>query len=88
MSTKSADLPVSSSAVLTCFHPFDCDQSAYKTHVKLVREQRRLEREEQERRRRREGSSGSSYYSEDEEDRDQHDEQPGAHTTLFESDAF
>ncbi|GAA6050772.1 hypothetical protein JCM3770_001637 [Rhodotorula araucariae] len=52
--------------------PYDparpCDYSAYKTHVKLLREQRRLEREEEERRRRREGSnSGSSYYSEDDE---------------------
>ncbi|BGP38548.1 hypothetical protein JCM10450v2_002497 [Rhodotorula kratochvilovae] len=52
--------------------PYDparpCDYSAYKTHVKLAREQRRLEREEEERRRRREGSaSGSSYYSEDDE---------------------
>ncbi|BGO90260.1 hypothetical protein NBRC10512_004781 [Rhodotorula toruloides] len=67
--------------------PYDparpCDYSAYKTHVKLVREQRRLEREEQERRRRREGSSGSSYYSEDEEDRDQHDEQPANKKARF-----
>ncbi|GAA5898302.1 hypothetical protein JCM8208_006938 [Rhodotorula glutinis] len=52
--------------------PYDparpCDYSAYKMHVKLAREQRRLEREEEERRRRREGSaSGSSYYSEDDE---------------------
>ncbi|GAA5925681.1 hypothetical protein JCM3775_001471 [Rhodotorula graminis] len=52
--------------------PYDparpCDYSAYKMHVKLSREQRRLEREEEERRRRREGSaSGSSYYSEDDE---------------------
>ncbi|CEQ41883.1 SPOSA6832_03620 [Sporobolomyces salmonicolor] len=43
----------------------------YKTHVRLMRAQRRLEREEEERRhRRREGSeSGSSYYSSDEDDR-------------------
>ncbi|BGP30742.1 hypothetical protein JCM10296v2_002499 [Rhodotorula toruloides] len=60
-----------------------CDYSAYKTHVKLVREQRRLEREEQERRRRREGSSGSSYYSEDEEDRERRDEQPANKKARF-----
>ncbi|GAA5852368.1 hypothetical protein JCM9279_001178 [Rhodotorula babjevae] len=52
--------------------PYDparpCDYSAYKMHVKLAREQRRLEREEEERRCRREGSaSGSSYCSEDDE---------------------
>ncbi|BGP01414.1 hypothetical protein RTG_01164 [Rhodotorula toruloides ATCC 204091] len=67
--------------------PYDparpCDYSAYKTHVKLVREQRRLEREEQERRRCREGSSGSSYYSEDEEDREQRDEQPANKKARF-----
>lgn len=43
-------------------------QSAYKTHLRLMRAQRRLQREEEERQRRqrREGSwSGSSYYSED-----------------------
>ncbi|POY72424.1 hypothetical protein BMF94_4250 [Rhodotorula taiwanensis] len=58
--------------------PYDparpCDYSAYKTHLRVMREQRRLQREEEERQRRsrRDGSySGSSYYSEDEdEDRD------------------
>lgn len=56
-------------------------QSAYKTHVKLAREQRRLEREEEERRRRREGSaSGSSYYSEDDE-RSKENE-PGAFVSI------
>ncbi|GAA5976992.1 hypothetical protein JCM5350_007519 [Sporobolomyces pararoseus] len=54
--------------------PYDpsrpCDYAGYKTHVKLMRAQRRIEREEEERqRRRREGSgSGSSYYSEDDEE--------------------
>lgn len=57
-------------------------QSAYKMHVKLAREQRRLEREDEERRRRREGSaSGSSYYSEDDE-RSKENE-PGASHFLF-----
>lgn len=56
-------------------------QAGYKTHVKLMRAQRRLEREEEERqRRRREGSqSGSSYYSEDDEDEhDDRREEPSA----------
>ncbi|GAA5869078.1 hypothetical protein JCM3774_002468 [Rhodotorula dairenensis] len=55
--------------------PYDparpCDYSAYKTHIRLLRTQRRLQREEEERQRRqkREGSwSGSSYYSEDDDD--------------------
>ncbi|GAA5930638.1 hypothetical protein JCM1841_006824 [Sporobolomyces salmonicolor] len=62
--------------------PYDparpCDYSAYKTHVRLMRAQRRLEREEEERRhRRREGSeSGSSYYSSDEDDRKSRDDEP------------
>ncbi|GAA5967035.1 hypothetical protein JCM11641_000420 [Rhodosporidiobolus odoratus] len=57
--------------------PYDparpCDYAAYKTHVRLLRAQRRLEREEEDRRRRdREGSadSGSSYYSQDERDKE------------------
>ncbi|GAA5868421.1 hypothetical protein JCM1840_006989 [Sporobolomyces johnsonii] len=62
--------------------PYDparpCDYSAYKTHVRLMRAQRRLEREEEERQhRRRDGSeSGSSYYSSDEEDRKRRDDEP------------
>ncbi|BGP54475.1 hypothetical protein JCM8202_001553 [Rhodotorula sphaerocarpa] len=55
--------------------PYDptrpCDYSAYKTHLRLVREQRRLQREEEDRQRRKRRDrsySGSSYYSEDEED--------------------
>ncbi|GJN87341.1 hypothetical protein Rhopal_000290-T1 [Rhodotorula paludigena] len=61
-----------------------CDYSAYKTHVKLQRAQRRLEREEEERRRRREGSaSGSSYYSEDDEDRQKENEPANKKARFF-----
>ncbi|GAA6007805.1 hypothetical protein JCM11491_003970 [Sporobolomyces phaffii] len=71
--------------------PYDparpCDYAGYKTHVKLARAQRRLEREEEERqRRRREGSagSGSSYYSEDDEDdRDDHRDEPSKRARFF-----
>ncbi|GAA5855484.1 hypothetical protein JCM5353_008894, partial [Sporobolomyces roseus] len=58
--------------------PYDparpCDYAGYKTHIKLLRAQRRLEREEEERQRRRREGSGSdqsSYYSEDEEEQDE-----------------
>lgn len=62
-------------------------QSAYNTHVKLAREQRRLEREEEERRRRREGSaSGSSYYSEDDERSKENEPGALAFTPLAASD--
>ncbi|GAA5831102.1 hypothetical protein JCM3766R1_006236 [Sporobolomyces carnicolor] len=70
--------------------PYDparpCDYAGYKTHVKLMRAQRRLEREEEERqRRRREGSqSGSSYYSEDDEDEhDDRREEPTKRARFF-----
>ncbi|GAA5903753.1 uncharacterized protein JCM6883_005103 [Sporobolomyces salmoneus] len=70
--------------------PYDparpCDYAGYKTHVKLMRAQRRLEREEEERqRRRREGSgSGSSYYSEDEEDeREDYRDEPTKRARYF-----
>ncbi|GAA5935861.1 uncharacterized protein JCM15063_001828 [Sporobolomyces koalae] len=69
--------------------PYDparpCDYAGYKTHVKLARAQRRLEREEEERqRRRREGSEGSSYYSEDDdEDREGHRDEPAKRPRFF-----
>ncbi|BGP14508.1 hypothetical protein JCM10213_003094 [Rhodosporidiobolus nylandii] len=57
--------------------PYDparpCDYAAYKTHIKLLRAQRKLEREEEEKQRReREGTAGSasSYYSEDEREKE------------------
>ncbi|GAA5948564.1 hypothetical protein JCM3765_004927 [Sporobolomyces pararoseus] len=70
--------------------PYDpsrpCDYAGYKTHVKLMRAQRRIEREEEERqRRRREGSgSGSSYYSEDEEeDGEDYRDEPSKRARFF-----
>ncbi|GAA5834098.1 hypothetical protein JCM11251_003617 [Rhodosporidiobolus azoricus] len=63
-----------------------CDYAAYKTHIRLLRAQRRLEREEEDRRRReREGSAGSasSYYSEDERDKELEKEEPANKKARF-----